>query len=772
MANLSKRLSFFLRHTYSQAALVGFATILPFFVYILATDSIIAPINIVSGWDVSASGTSVVAPIPSDITQQMLPFREYTKDALVNHHEIPLWNNRSFAGDIFLANPINTVLSPFNFLLFFVDIYTFQNIIVLFGIFFMSACMYLLLRQLRLSISASIIGSLAFSLAPFSIFWSIYGIVSIPMGIIPLVLYFYDKWKQQAKPLNLYVFLIAVVLAFAIYTGHIQIAILPYIILFLAVCYDLIFSKLSFKKAIYIGGGVLIAIMMGAAQIIPMAVQTPQSHRAQETLITEPRPWTSRLTELAKIPSTYDLSSGPRDLGVTNRRELSIGQIPGILFIISVGIVIAKISTRRRLNGMLFYFLLFILGAMWQWNDFPQTLLNSISPTFRSLATDYFLPIALLGMAVLAAYGFDWLRNIFFGRIKKKYITLSQWIRLAIPLFIVVSMSIPQLMLSRVSMLDSAYYSVYYITIILSFLFYILHKNSSVAKICFSSMFILLTLTHGWALYRASQPIVPREVTVIKNQQMNYVVAQDNSKPVVIDFANLFEAPFYNVSLINGYDSLYSSSILNRIQAINQPNRTLSTYRNNALILNNANKSTLFKNLGVRYILNKKPAEGYDEKVGGVYESNQLATKVYFAKNIRNESKERQLETIKTGDVTYHEVLIDGNFTVADQISTVKYKQTPNTLTIETDSPNGGLLFVAQTYNKDWKGTLDKKETIDIRSAYYDFSALDIPNGKHTITLEYRPAATLAGFMISGISITFASVGILYLVRRANKAAK
>jgi len=762
MTSLKKLLPF-LKNIYGQALLVGLLAILPFAVYVTITDRIIAPLNITAGWDTSQDKDSVIAPVPSDITQQMLPFREYTKDSITSHHEIPLWNNKSFAGDVFLANPINTALSPFNLLLFFVDIYTFQNCIVLFGLFFLSACTYLLLRQLRLSTYASTIGSLAFSLAPFSIFWSIYGIVTIPMATIPLVLFFYLKWKESKKLLSPYLLFITLALAFAAYTGHIQIALLPYIVLFLHVLYDLLFVKLGIKRAGFVALAAICAIGLSAAQLLPMAAQIPQSHRSQEVEIVDPKPWSSRIEELSNIPSSYQLASGPDNLGANDRRELLIGQMPGLAFFVGIGTALAMLIRKRAPHWVFFYAILFIFGAFWQWNDFPQTLLNTISPTFRSLATDYFLPIALLGMAVVAAYGVDWLlRNLFKITSSKKVRPYEQFI-LFTPLAAIFLLSLPQLMLSRVNTLTTSYYVLYYSVIILSIVFYITRKNKRYAALFFGILLAMTTLLQGWALWRVSQPIVQREITVTKNPQLNLIIGQDDdssTKPAVIDTSNQFEDIFYNVSLISGYDSLYSSSILNRIQAINHPNKTLQTYRNNALIINNVDKSMLFKNLGVEYILNQKPIEGYIEKQPGIYIANQPTPKVYFASTILNQPKKGQLDTLRSGNVAYHEVPIEGNFQVADPTSKATYRQTPNSLKIETDSQTGGLLFIAQTYNKDWIATLDEKERTSIHPAYYDFSAINVPAGKHSIDLAYVPNSYTAG---SAISIATALLLVLSL---------
>jgi len=750
------------KNIYIQAILVGLLLVLPFIAYLSLTGRIVAPLNTMPGWSIPNVQGEVFAPIPSDVNQQMLPFRQYIKDSLSKDFQIPLWNEKAFAGDTFLANPINAALSPLNFMLFFTDIYTFQNIVVMLGLFLMAASMYLLLRQLKFSWYSSVIGTVAFIYAPFSVFWSIYGIVSIPMATIPLSLFFYYKWRDHLRKINVYLIALALTLGLSVYFGHIQIALLPYGILILAVIYDLIIKKIPTKKLPYILGSIVVAIIITLGQLVPMLLQTPESHRSDETTSVDPKSWPERIDELSRIATPYDLKSGPNDLGATTRRELNVGQIPGILFTISIGLLIVSLVLRKKINFPYFYLFLTTFGASWQWSDFPQTLLNVISPTFRSLASDYFLPVALLGMSVLAAYTMQFVvTRVFISKLTVK--TPVKYF-LLVPFVILALISLPQLMLSKVSTLSSSYYLAFYMVFIGSLLFYTLLRKVHNVKIYFTLTIIIVALVQGWALYRVSQPLASPTILETKNQLLEYVVSKNSATPMIVDYSGPQESILYDVALINGYDSLYSESIQHRIQAINYPNKTPETYRNNSLVINNKTKPELFMNLGVEYTINSTPSNGYSQQIDGVYKSDKPAPRVYFASKITKETKDGQLNKIKSGNVGYHEVVIDGNHTLANTSSSLKYEFSVNKLIIKTESSSGGLVFIAHTYNKDWVAQLQNGDNVDIIPAYYDFSAINVPAGSNTITLTYTPKAVLVSIAISLFVILITTAALVYSV--------
>lgn len=747
-----------------QGLLVAYTVIIPVTIYLVATNSIVAPLNILSGWDPSLASNSVVAKIPSDVNQQILPFRNYIRTSLL-HGELPIWNSMSFAGDTFLANPINTAFSPLNFLLLFVDIYSFQNVLVTLGFFLLILSMYLLLKQLNFSMPASMIGALAYGLAPFSIFWSIYGIVAIPMSALPLSLFFYFKWREKPIYASYYLLGLVLTLGLCVYFGHIQITILPYIVVFLVATFDLIRNTINFKHMSILVTGIFAAIFLSLAQIGPMLVQTPLSHRTVEIHYEGPRKWGDRFAELMDITSSYNLNDGPTTLGRVSRREANIGQIPGILFIIGLILLLSLYVKTRKITDIYFFVFLFLLGLSWEWNDFPQTLLNALSPTFRSLASDYFLPLALLSMSVISAFGFDWLRNSLFKNNDNNKRVMLYFIPGCL-LFLIVVLGIKQLRLSEITSLGPKFYLIYTLLIVSFFLWLTLTRNYRVSRTYLGVIIITLTLIQGLSLLRVSQPVVPRAIVDKGNPQLKNLTSTINHSPYIVDYIGPQESGLYNVSLINGYDSLYTSSLFDRIKAINYPTQTPVTYRNNSLLIVTKSKPILFQNLGIEYTINERPTSGYQQILDHTYKSEVPVSQVYFAKKVTSQSLAKQLQTIKAGSVSFHEVIIDGKYQSADPKSEATYIRKSNSITINTQSSSGGLVFIAQTYNKDWSASLENGIHIPIHPAYYNFSAIDVPSGKHTITLMYRPFFVIQFIILSIATLILIIFFIFYLAMK------
>jgi len=81
-----------------------------------------------------------------------------------------------------------------------------------------------------------------------------------------------------------------------------------------------------------------------------------------------------------------------------------------------------------------------------------------------------------------------------------------------------------------------------------------------------------------------------------------------------------------------------------------------------------------------------------------------------------------------------------GSATISDE--------TPSRIDIAVDSPDGGVLVLADTYYPGWQTTLDGSTTTLYR-ANVNFRGVLIPPGKHVVTMSYEPDSWRIGVMIS-----------------------
>ncbi|RMG89394.1 MAG: hypothetical protein D6712_01810 [Chloroflexi bacterium] len=96
----------------------------------------------------------------------------------------------------------------------------------------------------------------------------------------------------------------------------------------------------------------------------------------------------------------------------------------------------------------------------------------------------------------------------------------------------------------------------------------------------------------------------------------------------------------------------------------------------------------------------------------------------------------------------------------------------PETFTIEVATPENAILSIAHPYYPGWQATLDG-EPVEILEAYGALSAVEVPQGEHTIVFVYAPNSYKLGAVIS--LITWSMLGVLAIIvigRKVNHAIK
>lgn len=157
------------------------------------------PYNL-GGWDAYTPGIFFKGGLfAADVFRQMIPWKQLSLE-LVRQGQLPLWNPHNFSGEPLLANPQITLFYPLTplFLLFSnFDIAWSWYIIAspLLGLIFM----YLFLRSLKLSTTASVLGSMAFIFSGHMVSWLEWGVVTHSAIWLPLMLYSLNSWLHHHK---------------------------------------------------------------------------------------------------------------------------------------------------------------------------------------------------------------------------------------------------------------------------------------------------------------------------------------------------------------------------------------------------------------------------------------------------------------------------------------------------------------------------------------------------------------------------------------------
>jgi uncharacterized membrane protein YfhO len=94
-------------------------------------------------------------------------------------------------------------------------------------------------------------------------------------------------------------------------------------------------------------------------------------------------------------------------------------------------------------------------------------------------------------------------------------------------------------------------------------------------------------------------------------------------------------------------------------------------------------------------------------------------------------------------------------------------KESNNRIEGDVDLTRKGILVLSVPYSKGWNATVDG-EKAKLLKANILYSALELPEGEHHITLTYRTPYLLEGFIISMVSL-FLFIGITVALRRKEK---
>jgi uncharacterized membrane protein YfhO len=99
------------------------------------------------------------------------------------------------------------------------------------------------------------------------------------------------------------------------------------------------------------------------------------------------------------------------------------------------------------------------------------------------------------------------------------------------------------------------------------------------------------------------------------------------------------------------------------------------------------------------------------------------------------------------------------------KITTEKFFAQKIEATVEADAP--AMLVAAQAYYHPWRAYVDGKR-VPLLRANFAFQALEIPAGRHKVTLIYKDGAFEAGAIISGLAL---AICLALLLQRRMKHA-
>ena len=740
--------------------------------------------------------------IGSDSIRMQLPWKVLAFDQ-IKKGQSPLWNPYNFSGNPLGANYQSGLLYPFNILyLFFHPLIAWSMLTVL-QVFLAMIFMYLLLRKLKLSKSAGVLGALAFVSSSFFITWIEIDIIGHAYLWLPFIIYLIESILTEKKR-HLYL-IIAFCIALSIFAGYPQTAIL---VILYSLFYFLFRSwRLSKKREVfYFLFFLILGLGIAAVQLIP----TFELYR-QAPLAKDFARWTFEhfLIPYRQLVTFFapDFFGNPatgnfwgRDYGDLTP---SIGIIP--LFFAFIPLVLKK--KNKLFNFLYLSSLIFLFLAI----KSPLSLMVKLIriPVLSSSNPARILSLLFFNLSILSAFGLD----SFFNQLKKK--AKDQGVKILISIFCLIYACLwvftlfgSKIFTSNQSLINNLAVTkrnlilpTLSFAVIFGVFFFIkkIHFKTVIGKYILSLSVLLILgfvfLNLFYCLHKYN-PFSPKKFFFPDHPVIDFL----KGKSVVPDrfygvdtahFGDNF-ATFYKIYAAEGYDALRIDRYAELIAAIKESRIPEEYLRSDALFPkeDSENRRKIFNLLGIKYILDKDdaPTKGWDPQPWKypedrykliwqkgkfkVYENLEALPRTFLVNDYLVLKDNREIiEKIFSSDFDPSKTVIlerestqSINFTKENLGKAEFVSYSPNKVIIKTDSDHDSLLFLSDNYYPGWKAFLDGEET-KIYRANYAFRAVAVPSGKHQVIFSYQPFSFRLGFIISAISLTTCFLSLILIKR-------
>jgi O-antigen/teichoic acid export membrane protein len=231
---------------------------------------------------------------------------------------------------------------------------------------------------------------------------------------------------------------------------------------------------------------------------------------------------------------------------------------------------------------------------------------------------------------------------------------------------------------------------------------------------------------------------------------------------------------FYDISDIRGYDSIIPKQYADLMGLLAPQdelldNRIASFYDPDPL------SSPLINLLNVKYVLTQRPLPNagytlvYDGEIK-IYRNDRVLPRAFMVPQARViPDRAALLAEMKQFDPR-HEVLLDQNPVVADaatcSFNPVSIDQyTGDQVIVASKQDCAGWLVLSDSYFPGWLSYIDEQET-PLYRADYNFRAVYVPAGEHTIRFKYSPLSFRVGAISSFLAAMVLLLGFAYLAWR------
>jgi uncharacterized membrane protein YfhO len=696
-----------------------------------------------------------------DIIGQIYPWKHLTIQTYLSG-QVPLWNPYSFSGTAHLANYQTAVLSPFNLLFAMLPFIDAWSVLVLLQPLLAGLFMYLLARSLLRSKVASLISSVSFMFCGFITTWMGYATLGYAILFLPLALLGVEKYFQTNKKKFLLLMSISFPLSF--FSGHFQISL--YFALSVSIYILIKFlltkeSKKTLNSFLYLFFGLLISM----PQLLPSVELYNGSLRSVLFQKAEAIPLTYLPTFLS--PDFFGNPVTRNDwFGHYAEWNAYIGVIPFILAIYSV--------INRKTKQTLYLFIFGILSLLLAFDTPVLSLLVTLKiPVLATSAASRIIVVYSFIFSLLSSFGFDELTDSFKNKKLKSfyYLLVVIFISFVSLWGVILFKIIPDsaVLIARQNMILPTLLFIAFVF----FSFILLKVNKKSMSVIIGLILLFLVFLDMARFATKWMPFDPRSLvfketdTLIKLRELSgYERFLGNLGGEVY--------VYYGLPSVEGYDAVYQKRYGELISYLNEGR--LKTPERSVVNLPKRGEFTGkgINLLGIKYIVHKKAdaqaiwafpyweyKKGsftlfYEDDKYQIYENNNVLPRVFLVNNYKVLKNDKEiLETMFSEKFDLKKELV-----LEKDIPLVKSVKKPgeariekylaNKITISVNANTDSLLFLSDSFSPGWKAFVDEKE-IEVYRANYDFRAVYVTKGKHSVQFIYEPDSFKYGLFLAAL---------------------
>lgn len=717
----------------------------------------------------SSYGMPVKNNAMPDVITQIYPWKRVTVNSW-KHGEMPLWNPYSFSGTSHAGNYQSAVFSPVNALFLLLPEIHAWSLMILLQPLLAGLFMLLFLRSLAVSRAGSVIGALAFMFCGFIVVWMAYGTLGYAVLFLPLILYAMNMYIQKGNALA--ALLVAFGTGLSFVSGHFQMSL--YVFLY-ALSFALYRKTAGTPKALQTGLFVLLGVGLAAPQILPGFVSYTNAVRSGLFLKGEVIPWQYIITLLS--PDFYGNPVTRNDwYGHYAEWAGYIGVAPLLFALLALRI-------RRKADHAVFFTVMALGSLLLAFQTPLVDLLFALRiPVLSTSSASRIIVLMSFSLAALAGFGFDTLQDAWRNRSWKHMRFYAAGICIFIAVFWIVLFVFHPLPADKLSIAIRNLYlptAFVFMTLALCAAGFFVPKRLLVIL-----PFILIAVTSvdvyrfaaKWMPFDPASYVYPQLPVITKLQSL---IAENHGR-VFGNIGNEMGSAF-GIPLIEGYDAVYQYRY----------GKFMSAASNG--VIRNAERSVVvfdkhgvyseqwLQLLGVRYYAHKK-SDGrlpwaypfwempqynriWEDEHFEILENTASLPRAFLASAYSLAGSEQEILgqlTAKGMNMRETVVLEDtpgfdpetgpGSATISS------YRATEIVIQTESDVPK--LLFLSDVYDPGWSVSVDGRPSRLLR-ADFDFRAVAVLPGTHTVRMQYRPISVRLGLMIAGFATLILGVFIL-----------